>query len=142
MIQTASCALRILMVDDDPDDRMLARDAFAECGAAAAVDFLEDGEELLEELRTEHESQRVLRLVLLDWNMPRKNGLETLRAMKADVKLQDIPVVILTTSRDSSDIEAAYSAGALGFMTKPVTFDGLLAFAREMVDRYVPEIAA
>jgi CheY-like chemotaxis protein len=133
--------LRILMADDDPDDRMLAHDAFAECDAVETVGFAEDGAELLERLQSLAEAQRLPRLVLLDWNMPRKNGLEALLEMKENPALRNIPVVILTTSRDSVDVAAAYNAGAAGFMTKPVTFEGLTAFIREMIARYAPEVA-
>jgi two-component system, response regulator len=135
---TATSPLRIVMADDDPDDRMLTRDAFEECDAIDCAGFVEDGQELLELLVS---LQALPRLILLDWNMPRKNGLETLHALKANPHLRGIPVVILTTSTDPVDVEAANAAGAEGFITKPVTFEGLVAIIQEMVSRYAPELA-
>lgn len=137
MTFSAKSPLRIVMADDDPDDRMLTHDAFEECDAVDCAGFVEDGQALLELLAT---LNPLPRLVLLDWNMPRKNGLETLHAIKADSHLRGIPVVILTTSTDSVDIESANAAGAEGFITKPVTFEGLVAIVQEMVARYAPEL--
>lgn len=137
MTFAAKSPLRIVMADDDPDDRMLTHDAFEECDAVDCAGFVEDGQALLELLAT---LNPLPRLVLLDWNMPRKNGLETLHALKADSRLRGIPVVILTTSTDSVDIESANAAGAEGFITKPVTFEGLVAIVQEMVTRYAPEL--
>jgi two-component system, response regulator len=126
----------IVMADDDPDDRLLARDAFDECATMTCVGFVEDGDALLHLLG---ELSPLPRLILMDWNMPRKNGRETLHELKKNPSLSNIPVVILTTSTDPVDVEAANQAGAAGFMTKPVTFEGLVAFAQEMIRRYAPE---
>lgn len=131
--------LRIVMADDDPDDRLLAQEAFLECDAVECVGFVEDGDALLSLLR---HTDPLPRLILLDWNMPRKNGRETLLELKADPSIASVPVVILTTSTDPGDIEDANKAGAVGFMTKPVTFEGLVAFVEEMVRRYAPEALA
>lgn len=128
--------LRIIMADDDPDDRLMAKDAFDECTSVGCVGFVEDGELLLALLR---QLEPLPRLILLDWNMPRKNGRETLVQLKADRALSNIPIVVLTTSSDPNDIEAAIALGAEGFITKPITFEGLVAFAEEMVVRYAPE---
>ncbi|MCX6367141.1 MAG: response regulator [Armatimonadetes bacterium] len=128
--------LRIVMADDDPDDRLMAKDAFDECTSVDCVGFVEDGELLLALLR---QLEPLPRLILLDWNMPRKNGRETLMELKADRALSSVPTVVLTTSSDPNDIEAAIALGAEGFMIKPITFEGLVAFAEEMVVRYAPE---
>ncbi len=127
------------MADDDPDDQLLTRDAFAEFTSRDCLGFADDGEALLKLLRRMEELPR---LILLDWNMPRKNGYETLLALRADRRLSKIQVIVLTTSTDPSDVEAATRAGAVGFMTKPLTFEGLQLFAKEMVLRYAPEVLA
>ncbi|MBB6048728.1 response regulator [Armatimonas rosea] len=137
MTFTPKHPLRIVMADDDPDDRMLTRDAFEECDAVDCAGFVEDGQALLELLTS---LSPLPRLILLDWNMPRKNGLETLHILKASPNFKSIPVVILTTSTDSVDVASANAAGAEGFITKPVTFEGLVAIVQEMVARYAPEL--
>jgi CheY-like chemotaxis protein len=127
----------ILMADDDPDDQLLTRDAFQEITPVECISFVDDGEALLSTLRT---MERLPRLILLDWNMPRKNGYETLTALKSDSKFTLLPVVVLTTSTDPSDIELAIKTGAASFMTKPLAYEGLVAFAKEMLTRYAPEV--
>jgi CheY-like chemotaxis protein len=121
----------ILLADDDADDRMLAQDALAESRLANELRCVEDGEELLEYLqrRGRYEGQEVPRpgLILLDLNMPRKDGREALREIKADPALRQIPVVVLTTSKAEEDVYRSYDLGVNSFITKPVTFDGLVA---------------
>ncbi len=121
----------ILMADDDPDDREFARSAMEEGRLSNELRFVEDGEELLEYLRRRgrfsnpKDSPRP-GLILLDLNMPRKDGREALRELKSDPKLKNIPVVVLTTSRAEEDILRSYELGANCFITKPVTFEGLV----------------
>ncbi|MDB4951176.1 MAG: response regulator receiver protein [Gemmatimonadetes bacterium] len=134
----------ILMADDDPDDRLLARDALAEACVANELCFVEDGEELLEYLHGDGRwapPARPLRpgLILLDLNMPRKDGREALREIKADPGLRRIPVVVLTTSRDEEDVLRCYDLGASSYITKPVTFHGLVS-AMTVLGRYWFEI--
>lgn len=124
-------SLVILMADDDPDDRLLAQDALAECNLQAEIQFVENGEELLDYLRRrgKYASQPALPrpgLILLDLNMPRKDGREALRDIKNDPELRRIPVVVLTTSKADTDISNIYSLGANSFISKPVTFDALV----------------
>ncbi|HYW32228.1 MAG TPA: response regulator [Gemmatimonas sp.] len=121
----------ILMAEDDADDRLLARDAFARCRIANDLEFVEDGEELLDYLRGEGKfaapgSAPRPGIILLDLNMPRKDGREALREIKADPALRGIPVVVLTTSKDEQDILRTYDLGANSFIMKPVTFQGLV----------------
>ena len=121
----------LLMADDDAEDRLLARDALRESRLNAEVRFVEDGEELLDYL---HRRGRyappapapVPGLVLLDLNMPRKDGREALAEIKNDPRLRKIPVVVLTTSKRDEDVQRSYSAGANSFVVKPVTFQGLV----------------
>jgi len=123
--------LTILMADDDPDDRLLARRALEKHGLAGALRTVEDGEELMDYLHRRGPyadpalSPRPA-LVLLDLNMPRKDGREALAEMKGDPALRQIPVVVLTTSRSEEEIFRSYDLGANSYVTKPVTFDGLV----------------
>lgn len=121
----------ILMADDDADDRLLAKDALDECSMANDLHFVEDGEELLDYLfrRGKYEDMSDAPrpgLILLDLNMPKKDGREALKEIKADPELRRIPVVVLTTSKAETDIARIYELGANSFITKPVTFDSLV----------------
>ena len=120
----------ILMADDDPDDRQLAREAFEEAKLANDLRFAEDGVELLDYLhrRGKFTPGTAPRpgLILLDLNMPRKDGREALREIKLDPEFRRIPVVVLTTSKADTDISKIYELGANSFIAKPVTFDSLV----------------
>ena len=123
------------MADDDEDDRLLAADALLLSKLANKLITVNDGEELMDYLRHrgKHAPPAVSPrpgLVLLDLNMPRKDGREALREIKSDPELRSIPVVILTTSKGEEDIERGYNLGANSFITKPVTFDGLVESLR------------
>ena len=134
----------ILLADDDEEDRMLTADALAESRVVNDLRFVEDGEELLDYLHHRGRysgagSSPTPGLILLDLNMPRKDGREALREIKADADLRRIPVVVLTTSKAEEDIYRTYDLGANSFITKPVSFDGLVAVMRDL-GRYWIEI--
>ena len=121
----------ILMADDDADDRLLAKDAFDECHLLGEMRFVENGEELLDYLqhrgRYNGESNLPLpNLILLDLNMPKKDGREALQEIKSLPELRRIPVVVLTTSKADTDIARIYDLGANSFISKPVSFDALV----------------
>ena len=123
--------ITILMADDDEDDRMFAMDALDEARLANKVDFVEDGEELMDYLHrcgkySEMKENPLPGLILLDLNMPRKDGREALKEIKADPHLRRIPVVVLTTSKAQEDIFRTYDLGVSSFITKPVSFEGLV----------------
>ena len=123
--------ITILMADDDPDDRLMTQEAFAECRLRNPLKFVTDGEELLDYLHRrapydDDQAYPMPGLVLLDLNMPRKDGREVLREIKADPQLQSIPVVILTTSKAEEDVVRSYKDGVNSFITKPVTFAALI----------------
>jgi CheY-like chemotaxis protein len=137
-------SITILMADDDADDRELARDAVEESRLRNDLRFVEDGEELLEYLLrrgkyVDAASSPRPGLILLDLNMPRMDGREALRAIKACPSLRQIPVVVLTTSRAEEDIFASYDTGASSFITKPVTFSSLVETVKAL-GRYWLEI--
>lgn len=121
----------ILMADDDEEDLMLAQSALTACRLANNLHCVRNGEELLDYLYrrgqyTEPESSPRPGLILLDLNMPRKDGREALRDIKADAELRQIPIVILTTSQAEEDIYRTYDLGANSYITKPVTFNSLV----------------
>jgi CheY-like chemotaxis protein len=134
----------ILMADDDPDDRMFAKEALEESRVVNELRFVEDGEELMEYLKrtgryTEPRSAPRPGLILLDLNMPRKDGREALAEIKHDPSLRRIPIVILTTSRSEADVVHSYDLGVNSFITKPVTFEGLVEVMKAL-GRYWIEI--
>jgi CheY-like chemotaxis protein len=115
----------VLMADDDVEDCMLATEAFAESGVNGAIACVEDGIELMDYLaeRRRSEAKKLPDLILLDLNMPRKDGRKALVEIKSEPTLQHIPIVILTTSKEERDIALTMKAGAVSFITKPATFD-------------------
>ncbi|CAA9590140.1 Two-component transcriptional response regulator, LuxR family [uncultured Synechococcales cyanobacterium] len=132
----------ILLADDDPDDRMLAQEALDESRLANHLYFVKDGEELMDYLY--HQGHYTGRhpdggdpaprpgLILLDLNMPKKDGREALKEIKADPALRQIPVVILTTSKTQEDIYRSYDLGVNSFVTKPVTFEALVELMKSL----------
>jgi len=124
----------ILMADDDADDRLLARDAIAESKMPIELHFVENGEDLMAYLHRRGKYSAVSAprpgLILLDLNMPKKDGREALREIKAHPELRRIPVVILTTSQADTDIVQLYEMGANSFITKPVSFEALVNVMR------------
>ena len=134
----------ILMADDDADDRLLAKDALAECQLAGDLHFVENGEELLDYLHRRGNYTQLADsprpgLILLDLNMPKKDGREALREIKADPVLRKIPVVVLTTSKADTDIGRIYELGANSFISKPVSFESLVDVMKT-IGRYWFEI--
>jgi CheY-like chemotaxis protein len=119
------------MADDDDDDRLLARDALSESKVEGNIRFVENGEELMDYLCRRGKYQDLATaprpgLILLDLNMPRKDGREALREIKNDPDLKRIPVIVLTTSKADTDIGAIYELGANSFISKPFQFEALV----------------
>ena len=115
----------VLMADDDAEDCWLATEAFAESGAKAAFSCVLDGIELMNHLTelSRSNATELPSLILLDLNMPRKDGREAIIEIKAEPALKHIPIVILTTSKEEKDVAFSLKAGATAFITKPATFD-------------------
>ena len=135
-------AVPILMADDDADDRLLARDAIEDCAIPNAVYFVEDGEELMDYLMRRGRFADALHtprpgLILLDLNMPRKNGHEALAEIKADADLQAIPVVVFTTSQSEDDRAMCLHLGASDYRMKPQTYDGLVTVMNDLKLAYL-----
>ena len=136
--------ITILLADDDEDDRLMTRDALRDARLHNDLRFVIDGVDLLDYLKrrgrhSDPASSPRPGLILLDLNMPRMDGREALREIKADPDLRRIPVVVLTTSQAEEDIYRTYDLGANSFITKPVSFEGLVAVMRD-IGRYWIEI--
>ena len=136
--------IRILVAEDDADDRMMIKDAFEESRLGNPVDFVEDGVQLMNYLQREGEYANLSDhpypgFILLDLNMPRKDGREALREIKENAELRRIPIIVLTTSKAEIDIYRSYDLGVNSFIIKPVTFDSLVNVMR-VLERYWFEI--
>jgi CheY-like chemotaxis protein len=137
-------SITILMADDDADDRLMAQEAFEEARLANELHFVEDGEALMDYLyrRGSYATRSAAQdpgLILLDLNMPKKDGREALKEIKEDPALRHIPIVVLTTSKAEEDILRTYDLGVSSFITKPVTFAGLVELVQALT-RYWFEI--
>ncbi len=131
--------IAILVADDDPDDRLMIKEALEEVRLANGIDFVEDGVELMDYLRrrgkyADRSGPSKPGLLLLDLNMPRKDGREALDEIRADSNLKRMPVIVLTTSAAEEDIIRTYDLGANSFITKPVSFDDLVRTMKTMTD--------
>ena len=143
---THKCPISILIADDDADDRMLIEDAFEENGIPNQIHFVEDGEQLLAFLRregafSEYANEPLPRLILLDLNMPKVDGRTALAAIKDDPTLNQIPVIILTTSRADTDISKTYALGVNSFISKPLSFDGLVSIVNAISNYWIDTVA-
>jgi len=138
--------ITILMAEDDAEDVMLVRDAMAEARLANDLRCVADGAELMDYLqrRGKYADPRTSPrpgVILMDLNMPKKDGREALREIKADPVLRAIPVIVLTTSQAEEDIIRSYCTGANSYITKPVTFEKLVEIVK-FIGRYWFEIVA
>ncbi len=139
-------SITILVADDDPDDRMLLQDALEESRLANEVRFVEDGEELMDYLlrRGKYKDPQTSPrpgLILLDLNMPRKDGREVLTELAAEPGLRRIPVVVMTTSKSVDDIDRCYALGANSYITKPVTFGALVDVTKALAQYWFNIVA-
>ncbi|HLL94312.1 MAG TPA: response regulator [Spirosoma sp.] len=123
----------IWIVDDDEDDQLFIRSAFERHCPPINVLALNDGSELLSSLA---ECIEPPRLILLDINMPRKNGFETLRELRSNPDFADLPVVMLTTSSEEDDRKRCLALGANNFLTKPLTFDQLDPLVKSLINEW------
>lgn len=127
----------ILIADDDADDRELIKAAFEENNFRHNIKFVEDGEELLKYLRrkgdyADEADHPLPQIILLDLNMPKKDGREALKEIKNDEYLKYIPVIVLTTSTEKKDVQRIYELGVNSFVIKPVTFRQLVEFTNTL----------
>jgi len=136
-VSQAPKTITILLADDDPDDRVLCGKALDELDVDYKLKFVEDGEELMDYLQRRNKfanANDVPRptLILLDLNMPKKDGREVLKEIKSDPDLRRIPVVVFTTSKSETDVCITYDLGVNSFVTKPISFDELVDVMRTL----------
>jgi CheY-like chemotaxis protein len=134
----------VLMAEDDEDDRLMAREAWEDARIVNELRFVHDGEQLMDYLmhRGGYSNPATAPrpgLILLDLNMPRKDGREALEQIKANPRLQGIPVIVMTTSKAEEDICRSYDLGASSYISKPLTYDGLVGVMKGL-GRYWFEI--
>lgn len=134
----------ILIAEDDPDDRLIIKDAFEEAGVHHVIHYVEDGQELMDYLCLRgkyswpnHSSRPGI--ILLDLNMPKKNGQDALREIKSNQNLKRIPVVVMTTSKRVEDVGLLYDLGANSYIQKPTDFTTLVTIVKAL-SRYWFEI--
>lgn len=134
-VKSRSRPITIQVAEGDPDDRLLFEDAFRENRLTNDLYFVENGEELLQYLCRQSSYTTPTDaphpgLILLDLNIPYKDGREALIVIKAEPKLRHIPVVVLTTSQAEEDVQRSYELGVAGFITKPATFGRLVEIVK------------
>lgn len=145
-MQREQKSITILLVDDSEDDRFMTREALLESYVINDLREVEDGEELMDYLLRRGRyadpiTSPVPGVILLDINMPRKNGHEVLREIKSHPRLRRIPVVVLTTSQDEEDVVRSYDLGVNSFITKPITFDGMVRVMRAFGQYWIEIVA-
>jgi CheY-like chemotaxis protein len=131
--------IEVLLVEDDPGDVLLIREAFDFNKVHNNLKVVNDGEQALAYLKNEGDYADAHRpdLVLLDLNLPRKDGREVLAEVKADERLRTIPIVVLTTSEAEEDVLKSYQLHANAYVTKPVDFERFVAIVRQIDDFFV-----
>jgi CheY-like chemotaxis protein len=136
---TESVPIEVLLVEDDPGDVLMTQEAFAEHKVRNRLAVVSDGEEAIAYLRREGRFSDAVRpdLVLLDLNLPRRDGRQVLEEIKSDEQLRQIPVVVLTTSQADEDILRSYELHANAYVTKPVDFDRFIAVVRQIDQFFV-----
>ncbi|MEM7425611.1 MAG: response regulator [Pseudomonadota bacterium] len=122
--------IRIIIAEDDPDDRLLIDEAFQESDFSHEIEFVGNGEELL--ARLADPVAATPGLILLDLNMPKMDGRQALARLKADQETRRIPVIVLTTSNSEEDIERTYDLGVSSYITKPSNFEGLQEIVKHL----------
>lgn len=127
----------ILLVEDDPNDVFLIQRAFRRINLANPIQVVQDGEAAVlylsgQDPYVDRDRYPFPILVLLDLKLPRRSGLEVLEWLRQQPKLKRLPVVVLTSSRENSDLNRAYDLGANSYLVKPVAFDGLLEMVRSL----------
>jgi CheY-like chemotaxis protein len=131
--------IEVLLVEDDPGDVLMTREAFADYRLANNLHVCQDGVDAMAFLRREGDYAEAPRpdLVLLDLNLPRMDGREVLEAIKSDAELASIPVVVLTTSEAEEDVLRSYSLHANAYVTKPVDFERFIEVVRQIDDFFI-----
>jgi len=126
-------SIKIVVAEDDEDDKSFIIDAFKNLNLIDSVKFVENGEELIKYLK---KTERYPDIIFLDLNMPILNGIQSLKIIKNDIDFKKIPIIILTTSKDQEDIDKTYGSGISAYIVKPFSFEDLLMVVRETTNYY------
>ncbi len=128
----------IWIAEDDPDDRLIIKEAFEENHYLETIVFFEDGEKVLLKINEDfpNDLYPVPSLLILDLNMPKINGLELLKMLKKNIRTKNIPIVIFTTSRNDHDKEKVVKMGADDYITKPFSFDLMIKITKDLIEKY------
>lgn len=129
-----SATVKILLADDDPEDRMIMEDTFREIKLSDIIHFVENGENILTFLAGIGSKNELPSLIVLDLNMPRMNGTQTLKVLKSDDRYKNIPVIIFSTSINTIEMNECIKTGAASYVVKPVTYNECLATAKLFYD--------
>jgi len=131
--------IEVLLVEDDPGDVLMTREAFEEHKVRNRLTVVSDGADALAYVRREGEFADAIRpdLILLDLNLPKRDGREVLKELKSDPDLREIPIVVLTTSSAESDVLASYQLYANAYVTKPVDFERFISAVKQIDDFFV-----
>ena len=126
--------VRILFADDDPEDRMIMADTFKEMKLSDAIHFVDNGENIIAYLDSIYGKMPLPSLIVLDLNMPRMNGTQTLKLLKKDARYKKIPVIIFSTSINAIEMQECLKTGAASYVVKPVTYKECLETAKAFYD--------
>lgn len=126
--------MNILIAEDDSDDRMLIEEAFIEAGLEMRLKFVEDGQQLMDYLSQGKSDIQFPDIILLDLNMPRKDGRVALKEIRDHEELREIPVIVFTTSKSPDDISYTTRLGIKSFITKPSSFFELVKIAKSILE--------
>ena len=131
--------IEVLLVEDDPGDVLMTREAFEEHKVRNHLNVVSDGADALAYVRREGEFADAARpdLILLDLNLPKRDGREVLKELKTDPDLREIPIVVLTTSAAESDVLASYQLHANAYVTKPVDFERFISAVKQIDDFFI-----
>lgn len=133
--------VKILLADDDPEDRMIMEDTFRQINLSDIIHFVENGENILSYLDGISNVADLPSLIVLDLNMPRMNGTQTLKLLKANPRYQDIPVIIFSTSINTIEMNECIKTGASSYVVKPVTYTECLNTAKSFYEFCITGIA-
>lgn len=137
-----SKVVKILLADDDKEDRFIMADTFGEIGLSDIIHFVENGEKVLTFLDEIADDDQLPSLIILDLNMPRMNGTQTLKALKDNYRYKDIPVIIFSTSVNAIEMQECMEIGASSYVTKPVTYKECLETAQKFYNFSLNPISA
>jgi CheY-like chemotaxis protein len=137
--QTAAVPIKILLVEDDPGDVLITTEALQQTKLLHELATVSDGEEAIDYLRARPPHEDAVRpdLILLDLNLPRRDGREVLAEVKGDVALRSIPIVVLSTSEAEEDILRSYDLHANAYVPKPVDFDAFVRIVQQIDDFFL-----